>query len=105
MSDLFLLSDAAWNVIEPHLPKNQPGARRDDDRRVISGILHALKVGCRWRAVPAEYGPANRLQPISPLGTRQKRGRGRMRLARRAVEEQAKSIAWPIIAADRSLSA
>jgi transposase len=24
---------------------------------VISGILHVLKTGCRWRDVPAEYGP------------------------------------------------
>lgn len=31
---------------------------RVDDRRVISGILHVLKVGCRWRDVPPEYGPA-----------------------------------------------
>ncbi len=28
-----------------------------DDRRVISGILHVLKTGCRWRDVPARYGP------------------------------------------------
>ena len=38
MGDLFWLSDEAWAAIEPHLPKNQPGARRVDDRRVISGI-------------------------------------------------------------------
>ena len=44
---LFWLSDAVWAAIEPHLPKNQPGARRVDDRRVISGILHVLKIGCR----------------------------------------------------------
>ena len=25
---------------------------------MISGILHVLKTGCRWRDVPAEYGPA-----------------------------------------------
>ncbi len=36
----------------------QMDTRRVDDRRVISGILHVLKVGCRWRDVPAEYGPA-----------------------------------------------
>jgi len=41
-----------------HLPKNQPGARRVDDRRVISGIVHVLKVGCRWCDCPAEYGPS-----------------------------------------------
>jgi transposase len=29
-----------------------------DDRRVISGVLHVLKFGCRWRAVPPEYGSA-----------------------------------------------
>ena len=57
MEHLFWLSDDAWAAIEPHLPKNQPGARRVDDRRVISGILHVLKSGCRWRDCPSEYGP------------------------------------------------
>jgi transposase len=57
MGDLFWLSDEAWATIEPHLPKNQPGARRVDDRRVISGILHVLKSGCRWRDCPYAYGP------------------------------------------------
>ena len=55
---LFWLSDEAWAAIEPQLPKNQAGARRVDDRRVISGILHVLKVGCRWCDCPAEYGPS-----------------------------------------------
>ena len=58
MSRLFWLDDQAWAVIEPHLPRNQPGARRVDDRRVISGILHVLKTGCRWQDCPAEYGPS-----------------------------------------------
>ena len=57
MDSLFWLSDEAWATIEPHLPKNQPGARRVDDRRVISGILHVLKSGCRWRDCPSVYGP------------------------------------------------
>ena len=58
MARLFWLSDEAWAMIEPHLPRGLPGKPRVDDRRVISGILHVLKVGCRWRDVPAEYGPA-----------------------------------------------
>lgn len=58
MSRLFWLSDAQWAAIEPHLPTNQPGARRVDDRRVISGILHVLKTGCRWCDCPSEYGPS-----------------------------------------------
>lgn len=55
---LFWLSDEAWAAIEPHLPKNQPGARRVDDRRVISGIIHMLKCGGRWADCPFEYGPS-----------------------------------------------
>lgn len=58
MSRLFWLSDIQWAAIEPYLPKNQPGARRVDDRRVISGIIHVLKTGCRWCDCPPEYGPA-----------------------------------------------
>ena len=55
---LFWLSDEAWAAIEPHLPKNQPGARRVDDRRVISGIFHMLKTGGRWCDCPADHGPS-----------------------------------------------
>lgn len=54
---LFWLSDEAWAAIEPCLPHGQPGKPRVDDRRVISGILHVLKTGCRWCDLPPEYGP------------------------------------------------
>ena len=54
---LFWLSDEAWTAIEPHLPHGKPGKPRVDDRTVISGILHVLKTGCRWRDVPAAYAP------------------------------------------------
>lgn len=58
MASLFWLSHDAWAAIEPYLPRNQPGARRVDDRRVISGILYVLKSGCRWVDCPREYGPS-----------------------------------------------
>jgi transposase len=54
---LFWLTNEQWAAMEPFMPKNQPGARRQDDRRIISGIFHVLKSGCRWRDCPAEYGP------------------------------------------------
>ena len=57
MADLFWLSDEQWAVMEPFMPKNQPGPERNDDRQVISGILHVLTSGCRWRDYPATYGP------------------------------------------------
>ncbi len=58
MAGEYWLSDQAWAAIEPLLPKNQPGARRVDDRRVISGIVHVLRSGCRWQDCPAVYGPS-----------------------------------------------
>ena len=58
MVKLFWLNDTQWAAIEPLMPKNQPGARRVDDRRVISGIFHVLKSGCRWCDCPADYGPS-----------------------------------------------
>jgi transposase len=57
MVRLFWLSDEAQAAIKPNLPRRRPGKPRVDDRRVISGILHVLKTGCRWRDVPATYGP------------------------------------------------
>jgi transposase len=58
MADLFWFSDEQWAVIEPFMPRNQPGARRVDDRRIISGIVRVLRSGCRWRDCPAEHGPS-----------------------------------------------
>jgi transposase len=57
MAGEFWLSEEQWRVIGPLLPQNQPGARRVDDRRVLSGIIHVLKVGCRWQDCPTVYGP------------------------------------------------
>jgi transposase len=55
--NLFWLNDDQWQQIEPHLPQDVRGKERVDDRRVISGILHVLKSGCRWCDCPPEYGP------------------------------------------------
>jgi transposase len=54
---LYWIGDEAWAVIEPLLPANRRGRRRVDDRRVLSGIVHALQSGCRWRDCPPDYGP------------------------------------------------
>jgi len=54
---LYWLSDAEWKRIEPLMPRGRRGAHRVDDRRVISGIMHMLRSGARWRDCPSEYGP------------------------------------------------
>ena len=55
--NLFWLTDDQWNRIEPYLPTKVRGKDRVDDRRVISGIVHVLKSGCRWCDCPDVYGP------------------------------------------------
>ena len=55
--NLFWLSDEQWARIEPQLPTDVRGVERADDRRVISGIVHVLKSGCRWCDCPEAYGP------------------------------------------------
>jgi len=82
MARLFWLSDEAWAAVKPHLPRGRPGKPRGDDRRVIGGILHVLKTGCRWRDVPAAYGPPTTHAASVPR----------------------RSIAWPMITAYRSPS-
>src|SRR5580700_10307884 len=57
MAGVYWLSDVEWARIEPLLPRGRKGARRVDDRRVISGIVHMLRSGARWRDCPAAYGP------------------------------------------------
>jgi transposase len=56
-SNLYWLSDEQWARIQPLLPTDVRGKPRVDDRRVISGIMHVLKTGCRWCDLPSEYGP------------------------------------------------
>jgi transposase len=58
---LFWLSAAQFARLEPHLPTDTRGKARVDDRRVISGIVHVLKSGCRWVDAPVAYGPRKTL--------------------------------------------
>ncbi len=57
MSDSFWLSDEQFRRLAPLLPSDTRGVPRVDDRRVISGIIHVLQSGCRWKDAPAHYGP------------------------------------------------
>jgi len=57
-----------WAQIEPHLPTNNTGPARDADRRIISGIIHMLQCGARWRDCPPDYGPARRSTIVSIAG-------------------------------------
>ena len=52
------LTEAAWLVIEPLLPKTDGRGRPwRDHRQVVNGILWRLRTGSPWRDVPERYGP------------------------------------------------
>ncbi|WP_437373645.1 IS5 family transposase [Inquilinus limosus] len=61
MASEFWLSDEQWGRLSPLLPNKPRGVPRVDDRRVISGIVHVLVSGCRWKDAPAIYGPVKTL--------------------------------------------
>jgi len=62
MADFFWFSDEQWARIEPLLPTDTRGRARADGRRVLSGIVHALKSGGSWADRPREvYGPKKTL--------------------------------------------
>jgi transposase len=61
MSDSFWLSEEQFGRLAPLLPTDTRGVARVDDRRVISGIVHVLKSGCRWCDAPEVYGPRKTL--------------------------------------------
>ena len=56
-ASLFWFSDEQWAKIEPLIPMNRPGSKPQNNRTIVSGIMHVLKVGCRWQDCPPEYGP------------------------------------------------
>ena len=60
MSDHYWISEAQVERIKPYFPRPH-GRPRVDDRRVISGIIHVIRNGLRWRDASAVYGPSKTL--------------------------------------------
>jgi transposase len=60
MSDQFWPTKAQLKRIEPFFSRTR-GIPRVDDRRVVSGIVHVIRNGLRWRDALAVYGPQKTL--------------------------------------------
>ena len=60
MSDQFWLTATQISRICGHFPRSR-GKPRVDARRVLSGIIHVIRNGLRWRDAPAVYGPPKTL--------------------------------------------
>jgi transposase len=72
-ANLFWLNDEQWAKIGPLIPMNRPGQKPRNNRRILSGIIHVLKTGYRWKDCPPKYGPYtmayNRFNRWSGRGT------------------------------------
>jgi transposase len=56
-----IVSDGLWEIVEPLIPRverrfRNPGRKRIDDRRVLTGILFVLQTGIPWEHLPQEMG-------------------------------------------------
>ncbi|MER5174467.1 MAG: transposase [Candidatus Nitrosocosmicus sp.] len=54
------ISDNLWNAIIIILLKEKPnntiGRPIVPYRQVLDGIMYILRIGCRWKMLPCEYG-------------------------------------------------
>ena len=57
---IWRLPEALWADCRALLPPEKPPGTRGRPvvpfRRVLDGILHVLRTGCQWKAVPREFG-------------------------------------------------
>ncbi len=53
------LSEAQWAAIAPLVPEAKPGGRprKASSRELVNAILYALRAGCSWRLLPADFPP------------------------------------------------
>ncbi len=65
MNDLFMLSKAQIQKIEPYFPLSH-GVPRVDDRKVLSGIIFVIRNALRWRDAPAAISGPPKVGFISP---------------------------------------
>ena len=57
---IWRMPDGLWADCRPLLPPEKPPGTRGRPvvpfRQVLDGILHVLRTGCQWKAVPREFG-------------------------------------------------
>src|SRR5512135_1793334 len=53
------VTDAQWDLIEPHLPPEPGGGRprKTKMRDVLDATLYILRTGCQWRYLPGDLPP------------------------------------------------
>ena len=110
------LSDSLWARIEPLLPKaksryrgrgrqrkNIGGRPAADRRKIMTGILYALRTGCQWNAMPKEYGSGKTVHRYFQRWVRAGVFK-RMWQAGLAEYDEVKGIAWKWQAGDGAMT-
>jgi len=51
------LTDTQWEILQPLIPQPQPredgrGRPREDDRKLLDGMLWILRTGAQWEDLP-----------------------------------------------------
>jgi transposase len=72
---IWRMPDALWAECRALLPPEKPRRTRGRPavpfRRVLDGILHVLRTGCQWKAVPREFGSGSTVHARFQEWTRQ----------------------------------
>lgn len=59
MARRYELTNAEWERIKEHLPPERSGKKgrpRNDNRKMLNGMLWIVRTGCQWRDLPEYYG-------------------------------------------------
>ncbi len=53
------LSDAEWEIVEPHLPASKATGRPRlrPPREILDAVFYIVKSGCAWRLLPHDFPP------------------------------------------------
>ena len=72
---IWRMPDPLWAACRALLPPEKPPGTRGRPavpfRRVLDGILHVLRTGCQWKAVPREFGSGSTVHARFQEWTRQ----------------------------------
>jgi transposase len=56
------LTDEEWQHVEPLIPLEKPGCKREVNiREVVNGVMYVLSTGCQWRYLPKDLPPKSRV--------------------------------------------
>lgn len=67
LSHLFWLDQEHLKRIQ-HLFSKPRGVARSDDRKLVSGIIHVIRNGLRWRDAPSDWATQGAVQAMGQVG-------------------------------------